>query len=85
MPLFDLGAPPPPELVRAARTFETKLEEVCKLLRGAIDDNQVTAVRRVDPGRAGTIADMLAAMKVDVGRLETAFRVTASLNQGAVE
>jgi ParB/RepB/Spo0J family partition protein len=71
----------PAELVKAARDFETRIAKVAAI---PIDDNQVKAVRRVDPTRAGTIADLCAAMKVDLTRLETAFRVAAGL-AGAVE
>jgi ParB family chromosome partitioning protein len=78
--LFEMEEDVPAEVRRAARDFEARLESVAALLRGAIDDNKVKAVRRVNPGRAGTIADLCAAMKVDLTRLETAFRVAAGLS-----
>lgn len=77
--LFELAEEIPAEIVRQARSIEDALERVSALLRSAIDDNKVKAVRRVNPDRAGTIADLCAAMRTDLGRLETAFRVAAGI------
>ena len=48
-----------------------------KLLRAGIDDNVVTAVRKVDPGRASTLAELMAQMQRDMHRIEAALRVAA--------
>lgn len=63
--------------ISAARGFEAKLESVAAMLRSGIDDNTIVAVRKVNPGRAGTVAEMLAQMQRDLHRLEAAFRVAA--------
>jgi ParB family chromosome partitioning protein len=78
--LFDMApvGPTDDERKRAAG-FEDQLNRIAATLRASIDDQQtVTAVRRVDPGRASTIADLIALMAVDFRRLETAFRVAAA-------
>lgn len=66
-----------PAETTAARGFEAKLEAIAAILRAGIDANTVTAVRKVDPGRASTIAELLAQMQKDMHRIEAAFRVAA--------
>lgn len=63
---------------RAASSIEKKIEAAAKMLQSAIDNNEVVAVRRVNPDRAGYLADLLKAMVADVRRVETAFRVAAA-------
>ena len=63
--------------ISAARGFEAKIESVAAMLRAGIEDNTITAVKRVNPGRAATIAALLAEMQKDMHRLEKAFRVAA--------
>lgn len=63
--------------ISAARGFEAKVESVAAMLRAGIDDNIITAVKKVDPGRAATIAELLAAMQKDLHRIEAAFRIAA--------
>jgi ParB family chromosome partitioning protein len=81
--MFGEGGPveaPAPATVTeisAARGFEAKLESVAAMLRAGIEDNVFTAVRKVNPGRAATIAALLAEMQKDMHRLEKAFRVAA--------
>jgi ParB family transcriptional regulator, chromosome partitioning protein len=61
-----------------ARAFEAKLEAVAGMLRAGIEDNIVTAVRKVNPGRAATISDILFQMQRDLRRMESAFRIAAA-------
>lgn len=76
--MFELpNDAPTKEQRQSARGFEARLESVAEMLRLGIDDNTVTAVRKVNPGRASTIADLLAQMQKDVLRLENAFRTAA--------
>lgn len=77
---FFLDEPEPatPAERKTAATFERTLEAVSTMLNAAIDENQVVAVRKVNPDRAGSIADLLNAMQIDLRRLETAFRVAAA-------
>lgn len=63
--------------ISAARGFEAKLDGIAAMLRAGIEDTVVTAVRKVNPGRAATIAALLAEMQKDMHRLEKAFRVAA--------
>lgn len=79
--LFAMPDPVTDDERRRAATFEQTVDKLMATLRSAIDDNQtVTAVRRVDPNKASMLADLFAAMSVDVRRIETAFRVAAAGN-----
>lgn len=63
--------------ISAAKGFEAKLDGIAAMLRAGIEDTVVTAVRKVNSGRAATIAALLAEMQKDMHRLEKAFRVAA--------
>jgi ParB family transcriptional regulator, chromosome partitioning protein len=78
---FALDEPEPPTAAEraVAETFEAKLDKIAAMLRASIEDNDVVAVRKVNPDRAGSIATLLNAMQIDMRRLETAFRVAAGL------
>jgi ParB family transcriptional regulator, chromosome partitioning protein len=76
--LFELPAnEPTPAERQAARGFERKIESVADMLRAGIGDNEIRAVKLVDPSRAGTMAELLAAMQKDLARIECALRVVA--------
>lgn len=76
--LFELPKDEPTAAQRqAARSFERKIESVAEMLRQGIADNEIQAVKLVDAGRAGTMADLLAAMQKDLCRIENALRVVA--------
>ena len=47
------------------------------MLRAGVRDNQVVAVNKINPDRAGTLADILAAMQRDLRRIEVALREAA--------
>lgn len=63
--------------ISAAHGFEARLESVAAMLRAGTEDNVIVAVRKVNPGRAATVAALLAEMQKDMHRLEKAFRVAA--------
>lgn len=75
----DVDAPPAPsaETVRLASGFEAKVEAIAAMLRAGIEDNTIAAVRKVNPGRAGHLAELLAQMAKDLHRIEAALRVAA--------
>jgi ParB family chromosome partitioning protein len=73
----DLPPPPTAEERHAARTFEDKVARAAALLRQGIHDNQVVALHKVNPSRASTLADLLAAMQRDIRRIEVALREVA--------
>ena len=72
-------APPPPtkEDRDLANAFEAHVERVAALLRSGIHENQIVAVRKTNPHRAGTLADLLAVMQTDLRRIEVALREVA--------
>jgi len=72
-------APPPPskEDRELANAFEAQVDRIAALLRSGIRDNQIVAVRKTSPHRAGTLADLLAAMQTDLRRIEVALREVA--------
>lgn len=64
---------------RQAARFESRMERVAALLRSAFnDENEVTAVRKVDPTNATRMADLAAAMRTDLLRLEKELRSAAA-------
>lgn len=74
--MFELPANEPTKAERqAARSFEQKVEQVAGLLNSGITDNEITAVTLVDRSKAGSIADLLGAMRKDLERIENAMRV----------
>jgi ParB family transcriptional regulator, chromosome partitioning protein len=78
---FDMmpDAPPPatPEERKLAGGFEAKVEQVAALLRHSISDNEIVATKKVNPHRAGHLADLLGAMQKDIRRIELALREAA--------
>lgn len=75
--LFTPQDPPTPSEMRLAKSFEDKINSVASMLRAGIAENQVTAIKKVNPSRAATIADTLAAMQTDLRRLENALRAVS--------
>lgn len=63
--------------INSARSFETKIDQIAAMLRQGIDENVIVAVKKVNPGRASTIAELLAQMQKDLHRIEAGFRVAA--------
>ena len=59
------------------RSFESMVERVGAMLRAGVRDNQIVAVKKVNPDRASTLADILAAMQRDLRRIEIALREAA--------
>jgi ParB/RepB/Spo0J family partition protein len=62
---------------QACASFEDTVARVANLLRASIRDNQVTAVRKTNPHRAGNLADIIGEMQKDLRRIELALRETA--------
>ena len=76
---FALETQPGPteEDQRLATGFEAQVERIALMLRTGIRDNQVVAVRKVSPHRAGVLADQFGAMQKDLRRIEVALRTAA--------
>jgi len=75
--LMPAAQPPTEEEQTAVRSFESMVERVGAMLRAGVRDNQIVAVKKINPDRAGTLADILAAMGKDIRRIEVALRETA--------
>jgi len=73
----DLPPAPTATEVRAAATFERRVETVAQMLRNGIADNEISAIKKVAPGRAALVADQMVAMVTDLKRLEKALRQVA--------
>lgn len=63
------------ELVKA---LECRFAKVASVLRASTIDNEIVAVKKINPSRADTMADLLAAMRGDLHRIELALRKSAS-------
>lgn len=73
--LFSMDGPIVTEATRRrAKNFQQRLEQVSALLRCAINENEVVAVKKVDPNKASRAADLIAAMRMDLQRIEDALR-----------
>jgi ParB/RepB/Spo0J family partition protein len=57
-----------------ARSLEARIGKVAAMLRACTVENEVVAVRKVDPTRAGSLADLISAMQGDLARIGTALR-----------
>ena len=75
--IADEPAQPSRETREKASAFEAHVERVAALLRSGISDNQVVAVKKTNPHRAGHLADLLAVMQKDLRRIEVALRGAA--------
>lgn len=74
----DTPAPPTKTDINAAKSFEAKVSSIAAMLNAGIDDNVITAVKKVNPGRAGTLADLLREAAKDIKRIEDALRAVAA-------
>ena len=76
---FALDIPPGPtdEERHLASSFEAQVARIGLMLRSGISDNQVVAVKKVDPFRAAVVADQFAQMQKDLRRIEVALREAA--------
>lgn len=72
--MFDLGDEPTPAEKQLARGLEKRIGQVAAVLRASTVDNEVLALKKIDPTRAGTVADLLKAMQGDLRRIEAALR-----------
>lgn len=57
-----------------AKGLERRFAQVAAVLRASTVDNEVIAVKKIDPTRAGTLADLIKAIQGDLARIETALR-----------
>jgi ParB family chromosome partitioning protein len=57
-----------------AKSLEERVRRVVRVLQASTVDNEVVAVKKIDPSRADTLADLLKAMRGDLLRIETALR-----------
>ncbi len=77
MSIPPVGDTPTESERTASRRFQDRIERVTALLRASIVDNEIVAVRKVDPREAAITADLLAAMQKDIRRIELALRQAA--------
>jgi ParB family chromosome partitioning protein len=67
---------------RAARSLESRFAQVVKLLRASTVNNEVVAIRKVNPDRAGHLAVLAHEMRAELARIERAL-ATAALAEAA--
>lgn len=59
---------------RLAKGLESRFGQVIRCLRASTVDNEVVAVRKVSPDRAGSLADLAHEMQRELARIEKALR-----------
>ncbi len=62
------------EDLRNASRFERKIDQVVQMLATTIRDNEVVAVKKVNPTNAATLADKMASMQKSLKTVELALR-----------
>ncbi len=77
--LFDMPPPPTAEEIAILSRFEKAVEKLVSICAAGFDDNEVVVVRKVDPGRAQTMADKLALMQRSMAAMERALRRQAAV------
>ena len=86
MEMFEMELTVTKDERRKAARFEDRIEKVAATLRASFnDENEVTAVRKVDPTNATKMADLLAVMRSDILRLEKALRSAAATQKTMFE
>lgn len=75
--MFDLPPPPTPEERAKLARLEALVETLCRLLHGSFKDGEVVIVKKVDPYRAGVLADQIKVIQSDLKRIESVLRMTA--------
>lgn len=63
-----------------AKGLERRINQVAAVLRASVIDNEIVAARKVDPTRAGTMADLLTAMVGDLQRIAAGLRAVATVD-----
>ena len=76
--LVDAPMPVSDDERRLGTAFENMVQRVAALLRSGMCENQVVAIRKVNPHRAGQIADLMGAMQADMRRIELSLRTAAA-------
>ena len=77
IPADDEKAGPSDDERKVANSFETTVERLSLMLRTGIKDNDIVAVKKVDPHKASHFADLFGAMQRDLRRIELALRQAA--------
>lgn len=80
--LFDLPAPPTKEEVAVLTRFERLIFRLTSACNEGIKDNEVVALRKVDPDRASVVIQQLGLIRKDIERMEKALLHSAA--QGAL-
>lgn len=62
---------------RMAKGLEARVSQVIKVLQASTVDNEVVAMKKVNPDRASQLADLFGAMAGDIRRIEAALRSAA--------
>ena len=65
------------EEVRSASRFESKIEQVAQMLSAGIRDNEIVALKKVNPTNAATLADKMSSMQKSMKMIELALRKAA--------
>lgn len=62
---------------RMVKGLEARFASVIRTLQASVVDNEVVAVKKISPDKAGTLADQAKVMQAELGRIERALRCVA--------
>lgn len=63
---------------RQVQAFEARFARVAAILRASTVNNEVVAVRKVNPDKASRLADVASAMRADLAHIEAALRAAGA-------
>lgn len=76
--LLDESDAPSAHQRQLAKGLERRFAQVAAVLRASTVDNEIVAIKKIDPARADTLADLLAAMQGELRRIEAALRAASA-------
>lgn len=79
--LFELPPPPTEDERETLSRFERLVERLVGACNEGIKDNEVVVLKKVDPGRAGTIVQQLGLIRADLARMERALQQSIAQGQ----
>ena len=75
--MFTMPKPTEQERETLSR-LERRIEQVCRILANGFKDGELVVAKKVDPHRAGTIAEELKLIQHHLSQMEKALRQTAA-------
>lgn len=76
--MFDLPPPPTDEEQAALTRFERLVERLVDVCRDGMRDNEIVVLKKINPGRAGTIVQQFGLIRSQLAMMERALQMSAA-------